>query len=113
MFTSKGCNIKIDKIQQEILLRLIRIDYESSLYDMVSTLNERNNRQHCINFLLTEVYKYLNSLSPELMNKAFNLLQNHYKLRNLILSIYVKFYCLLSKKIWQTLPSEVKDYPSL
>ena len=39
----------------------------------------------CIEFLLTEVYKYLNGLSPEIMKKAqkkFKLRKNTYQLRN-------------------------------
>ena len=36
----------------------------------------------CIEFLLTEVYKYLNGLSPEIMNTIFKLRKNTYQLRN-------------------------------
>ena len=67
MFTLKGSNKRIDIINKRSL-RLILNDYEASFYDMISTLNEKTIPQHCINVLLTEVYKYLNGLSPELMN---------------------------------------------
>ena len=67
MFTSKGCNKRIDKMHER-WLRLILSDYESSFYDMISTLNERTIHKRCINILLTEVYKYVNGISPELMN---------------------------------------------
>ena len=46
-------------------------DYKSSFYDMLSTLNEKTVLQRCPNVLLTKVHKYLNDLSPELMNGAF------------------------------------------
>ena len=39
MFTWKGCNKRIDR-RHERLFRLILNDYESSVYDMFSTLNE-------------------------------------------------------------------------
>ena len=45
----------------------MRNDYKSSFYDMLSTLVEKAIYERCINVLLTEVYKYLNHLSPELM----------------------------------------------
>ena len=82
MFTSKGCNKKINRTHERSL-RLILNDYELSFYDMISTLNEKTIHQRCINVLLTEVYKYLSGLSPKFMNEVFYLRQNHYNLRNL------------------------------
>ena len=82
MFTSKGCNKRINRIHERSL-RLILSDYEPSFDDMLSTLNEKTIHQCCINVLLTEVYKYLNGFSRELMNEVFYLRQNHYNLRNL------------------------------
>ena len=82
MLTSKDYNERIDRIHERSL-RLMLNDYEPSFYDMLSTLNKKTFYQRCINVLLTEVYKYLNDLSPELMNEVFYFSQNHYKLRNL------------------------------
>ena len=76
MFTIKSCNKRIDRIRKG-WLRLIIDDYESLFYDMLFTLNEKTILQSCINVLLTEVCKYLNSLSPELMNEVFYLRRNH------------------------------------
>ena len=42
MFTSKGSNKRIDK---NTSLKLILNDYESSFYDMISTLNEKTIHQ--------------------------------------------------------------------
>ena len=56
MFTSKGCNKRLDR-KHERFLRLIFNDYESSFYDMVSTLNEKTIHQRCIDDFLSEVYK--------------------------------------------------------
>ena len=62
------------------MLRFILNDYESSFYDMLFTINEKTIHQRCKNVLLTEVYKYLDGLSSELMNEAFCLRQNLYNL---------------------------------
>ena len=39
--------------------------------------------QGCINYLMIEVYKYLNGHSPDIMNYVFKLRKNMYNLRNL------------------------------
>ena len=76
----KGCYKRINKIHERTF-RLILNDYESSFDNLLSTLNEKTNHRRCKNFLLTEVYKYLNGYSPDLMNKLFYLRPNHYDLR--------------------------------
>ena len=76
MFSSKECCKRINKIH-ETSLRLILSDYESSFDSFLSTLNEKTIHQHCINVLLTEVYKYLNGYSLDLMNEVFYLRQNY------------------------------------
>ena len=70
----------------ERLLRFILNDCESSFYDTLSTVNEKTIHQRCINILLTEVCKYLDGFSPELMNEVFCLFQNHYNLN--ILNVF-------------------------
>ena len=48
------------------------ITYTRAFFNsLFSTLNEKMIHQCCINVLLTEVYKYLNGYSPDLMNKVF------------------------------------------
>ena len=76
MFSSKGWCKRINKIH-ETSLRLILSDSESSFDSFLSTLNEKTIHQHCINVLLTEVYKYLNGYSLDLMNEVFYLRQNY------------------------------------
>ena len=46
-------------------------DYTSSLSDLVTLLNEQTIHQRSINLLMTEVLKYLNELSLDLMNEVF------------------------------------------
>ena len=45
-------------------------------------MKKKTIHQRCINVLLTEVYKYLNGYSPDLMNEVFYLRPNHYNLRS-------------------------------
>ena len=79
MFTSKGCNKRIDRIHERSLNAC-----ESSFYDILSTLNEQKILQRCIKVSLTEAYKYVIAFSLELMNEVFYLCQNHFtNLRNL------------------------------
>ena len=81
MFSLKGCYKRINKIQERSL-RLILNDYESPFDSLLSALNEKMIHQSCINVLPTEVYKYWNGYSPNLMNEVFFLRQNSYNLPN-------------------------------
>ena len=77
MFTFKGLNKKINRIHEKSL-SLVLNDYQSMLDEMFDTLNEKTIHQQCINRLLTEVYKFLNGCSPDVMNDVFHLRQNTY-----------------------------------
>ena len=104
MFSLKMCYKIINKIHERSL-RLIFNDYESLFDNLLSTLNEKTIYQRCINALLTEVYKYLNRYSSDLMNKVFYLSQNHYNLRNFNVFVtgnprnkyLIKLFCLPSE----------------
>ena len=116
MFSSRGCYKRMNKIREKSL-RLILNDYESSFDNLLSILNEKTIHQRCINVLLTEVYKYLNGYSPNLMNEVLHLRPNHYNLRNF--NVFAtdnprNKYLLNSSvyranQLWQTLPSEIKN----
>ena len=49
---------------------------------MLGTLNEKTIHQQCTDRLLTEVYKFLNDYSPDIMNAVFHLRQDTYNLQN-------------------------------
>ena len=120
MFSSKGCYKTINKIHERSL-RLILNDFESLFNSLLSTLNEKTIHQRYINVLLTEVYKYLNGYSADLINEVFYLRQNHYNLRNF--NVFAtenphNKYLLNSSvyranQLWQTLPTEIKGCASL
>ena len=62
------------------MFTLVPNDYKSLFFDMLFTLSEKAIHQCCVNVLLTEVYKYLDGLSLELLNEVFYLRQNRYDL---------------------------------
>ena len=121
VFIKKTKSMKPPPLMFSWSLRLILNDYESSFDSLLSTLNEKTIHQRCINVLLTEVYKYLNSYSPDLMNEVFYLRQNHYNLHSLNVfatdnprnkhllnsSVYQ------ANQLWKTLPFEIKGCASL
>ena len=84
-------------------------------------LKPGNNYQRLTKDLLTKVYKYLSGLSSKLMNEVFCLLQNHYNLRSLNIfprnkprtKILLNPTVSWANQLWKTLPSEVKECPSL
>ena len=81
MFTSKGLNKKINRINEKSL-RLVLNDHQPTLDEKLDTLNEKTIHQRCIDRLLTEVYKFPNGYSPDIKNNVFHLRQNTHNLRN-------------------------------
>ena len=85
---------------------------------MISNLNEKTIHHHCIHILLTKVYKYLNGLSPKLMNEVFYLRQNQYNLHNLNVfamdnprdKLMSNSTVYRANQLWQSLFSEVKSF---
>ena len=53
----------------ERALRIFSEDYILSIKDL-ALWNEKTVHQKCIKFLMTEIFKYLNELSPNLLNEV-------------------------------------------
>ena len=64
-------------------LRLKQQCYVSNFITLLVNANEKSIPQKCIEFLLIEVHKYLNGLSPKIMNDIFKLRKNIYNVRNI------------------------------
>ena len=82
-----------------------------------STIHKTNTK-----VLMTEIYKFLNDLSPPIMNDLFQKQENYYSLRNpTSLVSKPKFTTTYSidtisfggPQIWQDLPQDVKNSDSL
>ena len=57
-------------------------NYTSDFEVLLENENEKQVHQKCIKLFMIEVYKYLNGLSPEIMNDVFKLRKNTHSLRN-------------------------------
>ena len=88
---------------------------------MLPTLNDKTIHQRWINVLLTEVYKYLNVLSPEFMNEVLYSRQIYCNLNNLNVfatdnppnKFMLNSTVYRANQLCQILPFEVKGFPSL
>ena len=76
------CNQKIKKKVNEIkerYLRLMTNNYEQSYEGHLDLTNEISSHQRCLNSLMTEVCKYLNTFSPDIMNDILAVSKHQYK----------------------------------
>ena len=71
---------KMNKIH-EPSLRLLLKNYKDGFQDLLRSSGDISIHQRCINSLLTEVYKYIHGLSPEIMNEVFSTRANIYNTR--------------------------------
>ena len=81
MFCTKRFLFRINNIH-EWCLRLIQQNYRSEFDGLLENANEILTHQKCIEFILIDVYKYLNGLSPDVMSTIFKVRKNTYDLRN-------------------------------
>ena len=121
MFSSKKSLNRIDNIHERSM-RLITQDFVSEFDSLLRQCNEQSIQQICLNFLMTEVYKYLNGLSPEIMDDVFKIRQSNYDLRNF--SVFqsqnprsnrygLDAIAYRASQLWQMLPSDIKNAPTI
>ena len=75
MICTRESNYRLSRVHERAL-RISSEDCTSSFSDLVRLLNEKTIHQRYIKFLMTEVFKYLYVLSPDLMNEIFKLKSN-------------------------------------
>ena len=80
MFCYKGITHKTNKIHERSLRLLLR-KYKDDFQDLLKSSGDISIHQGCINSLLTEVYKYIHGLSPEIINEVFPTRANIYNTR--------------------------------
>ena len=121
MFCYRQIMYKINKIQERSL-RLLLKNYKDDLQDLLRSSGDVSIHQRCINFLLTEVYKYIHGLSPEIMNEVFSTRANIYNTRQFnVFETHIptsNIYGLTSipykaNQLWNLLPENLKSSPSL
>ena len=59
MFCTRESNYSLNRVHERAL-RIISENYASSFSELVTLLNEKIIHQRCINFFMTEVFRYLN-----------------------------------------------------
>ena len=71
---------------------------------------------------MTEVYKYLNGLSPDIMSDIFNLRENTYNLRNVHIfesqnprtkKFGLDSIAYRASQLWKNVPEEIRNSTSL
>ena len=121
MFLSRGLNNKINRIHERAL-RITYNDKSSSFQKLFEKDNPVIIHNRNIKILATETYKFLQGLSPPLMNEIFVERNNNYSLRgNNVLTrrrVNSVRYCtetvsFLAPKIWDILPKDIKNSESL
>ena len=106
MFCTKRSLRRIGNIHERCL-RLMQQNYRSDL-----------NHKKCIEFLSIEVYKYLNGLSPDIINSIFKLIQNTYNLRNFdafesqnprTKKFGLDSIACRASQLWKNIPEEIRS----
>ena len=121
MFCYRQIIYKMNKIH-EWSLRLLLKNYKDDFQDLLRSSGDISIHQRCINSLLTEVYKYIHGLSPEIMNEVFSTRANIYNTRQFnVFETHIPTsnrYGLNSipykaNQLWNLLPENLKSSLSL
>ena len=105
--------------KHERCLCCLQQNYISEFDRLLENANEKSIQQKCIEFLVIEVYKYLNGLSLDI---SFKLGQNIYNLRNFHAfksqnPITKKFsldsIAYSASQLWKNVPEEIRNSASL
>ena len=80
--------------------------------------NKNSVHQKCIDFFLIVAYKYLNGLTPVIMNNIFKLRQNIYNLRNFQAfepqnpewKFYLDSIVYRASQLWKNVPEEILNW---
>ena len=121
MFCTQRSLRRINNIHERCL-RIIQQNYRSEFERLLENGNEKSIHQKCIGFLLIEVYKYLNGLSPDIMNTIFKLRQNTYDLKNFhtfesqnprTKKFGLDGIAYRTSQLWKNVPEEIRNSASL
>ena len=111
----------INKLEERAL-RIVHNDYNSSFFELLEVANENAIHIRNSKFLLAEIYKFLNGLSPPIMNEVFQTNGSFYHLRNprILASKHkstIKYamdtIVFKSPQTWQKVPLEIRNLESL
>ena len=120
-FCSRRSNHLINQLQKRAL-RIIHEDYNSSFSELFEMTNETTMHIRNLKFLVTEIYKFLNGLSPPIMNEVFQISECPYNLRNprtlaskhkSTVRYGLDTIAFKHPQIWQDIPLEIRNSESL
>ena len=121
MFCCRRIMHKMNKIYERSL-RLLLKNYKDDFQDLLRSSGDISIHQICINSLLTEVYKYIHGLSPEIINEVFSTKANIYNKRQFnVFETHMpnsnryglNLVLYKANKLWNLLPENLKSSPSL
>ena len=121
MFCSNYSNNLINKLHERAL-RMISGNYTSTFQELLNDNNETTIHVRNTHLLLIEIFKFVNELSPEIMNEIFKLKENTYHLRNprelfatkkSTIKFGIDTISYKATQLWQNLPHFMKNVPSL
>ena len=114
LFHSRSLNNKINRIHERSL-RITYNDKSSSFQNLFEKDNSVTLHHRNIEILATGTYKFLQGLSPPLMNETFVERNNNYNLwGNKVLNRRgTETVSFLPPKPWNILPKDIKDSESL
>ena len=81
MFCSRGSNSLVNNVNERAL-RIVHDDHKSSYSEPAKTKNERTIHQQNINFLMKEIFKFGNDVSPPLIDHIIQVPKISYDLRH-------------------------------
>ena len=117
MFHSRALNNKINSIHERAL-RITYNDKNSTFQQLLEMDNSVSIHQRNLQVLATEMFKIYKEISPDLLNDVFIQNTSKYNLRNdncfksrKVRSVYfgTESLSFLGPKIWNQVPSEIKD----
>ena len=122
MLHSRTMNNKINRLHERSL-RIVYSDQSSTFEELLEKDGTFSIHLRNIQSLAIEIYKFVNGLSPEIMNSVFHLTENNqYSLRN-VYELYsrnprtVKYgtetISYLAPKIWSIVPQTIKESTSI
>ena len=121
MFHSRDLNNRINHIHERAL-RIAYKDHSSSFTELLRKDGAVTTHHKNIQILVTEVYKFVNGLSPKIMGEIFQVQEKSYNLRTDISfkshNIKTVHYgqnsiSYLAPRVWMLVPEDIKNSPSI
>ena len=120
MFHSRKQNHHINRIHERAL-RVVYKDYNSSFDELLEKDNSLRIHDRNLQKLVTEIFKVKMNLGPEIMKEVFEIVEDSHTLRNEIKLKSRKIHSVrygietapfLGARVWNSLPSELKECKS-